>query len=273
MSALASVHQPFEKPLGTEFKLLIGLVAYSSTLLRTYFGAANSDPDSGSLAAVCDIYLLPDAEPEHFAVLADYILRGHGTLKSNLGKSTLATAEPDGNERIYKVMNIDTGLSTATDDVRRKESLYQILAGTGSLTDDAVQRLMPQALMFLDAAEEVNTFVSLCDNLEMNKAIWTAIPSFDLIIRFAIVHSIPLFPSSDTMTLWGLVGDVLAVKNEEVRKMMPKEVFDVWRGVLGAAYGRHMLMEGVIDEDAKLYSELDGSEWHSTVDQVGVAMK
>ena len=133
---------------------------------------------------------------------------------------------------------------------------------------------MPQTLMFLDASEEVNTFISLCDKLEMNKAIWTAIASFDLIIRFAIVHSIPLFPSPDTMTLWGPLGDVLALKNEEVRKMMPLEVFDVWRSVgAGAAYGRHMLMENVIDKDAKLCSELDGSEWHSTVDQVEVAMK
>ena len=85
-----------EKPLGTEFKLSIGLVAYSSTLLRTYFGAAN---------------------------LADYILPGHGTLKSHLGKSTPATAELDGNEKIHKVMNLDTGISKASDNVRHNESL------------------------------------------------------------------------------------------------------------------------------------------------------
>lgn len=260
-----------EKPLGTVFRLPIGLVAHSSQLLRTYFGAANSGPDTGSLAAACDIYLLPDAKPGHFAVLADYILHGHGMLKSNLGNSILASAESVDGERIYKVVDIDIDTSEASEHNRREERVYKILAG--SLADAAVQRVMPQTVMFLDAAEEVNTFISLCDKLEMNKAIWAAIASYDLIIRFAIMHNIPLSPSSNAMMPWGPLGDILMIKNEEVRKMMPKEVFDVCRWVVGAAYGRHMLMKGGIDEETKLHLELDGSEWDSTVDQVEVAMK
>lgn len=260
-----------EKPLGTVFRLPIGLVTYSSQLLRTYFGAANRDPDTGSFAAACDIYLLPDAKPEHFAVLADYILHGHGMLKSNLGKSILASAGSVDGERIHKVMDIDIDTSKASEHYLREERVYKILAG--SLADAAVQRVMPQATRFLDAAEEVNTFISLCDKLKMSKAIWTAIASYDLIIRFAIMHNIPLSKSSNAMMPWGPLGDFLTIKNEEARKMMPKEVVDVCRGVIGAAYGRHMLMKEGINEETKLHLELNGSKWDSTVDQVEVAMK
>lgn len=240
-----------ERPLGVVFTLPIGLVKHSSKLLRHYFSKANTHPDTGSLAAAEGIYLLPDEKPEHFDVLAAYICRGRGTLKSNLGKSILACSESVGGKRIYKVVDIDIDISKATESGRPNERVYKVLAGT--LADDAVQRLMPQALMFLAAAEEVNTFISLCDKLSMNKAIWTAIASYDLIIRFAIMHSIPFSPSSEAMMPWGPLGDVLRIKNEEVRKMMPNEVFDMCRGVVGAAYGRHMLMREVIDEETKVY--------------------
>lgn len=179
-------------------------------------------------------------------------------LKTNLGKSILATTEVNNGDRIYTVVDIGIDLSKVSENHGRNERVYKILSGT--LTEDAVERTMPQAIMFLDAAEDVNTFVALCDKLDMNRAAWTALMSYGLIIRFAIIHDIPFSPSSEEMMPWGPLGDALTMKNEEVRSMMPKAVLDMWKERVEEAYALHITLKGIISRETKVYLGLDGSD-------------
>lgn len=164
-------------------------------LVKHYSGTLRRhfDSDADSAAAECGFYVLPNTDPIHFGVLASYVSNGHAKFITNIGLPMCTSAK---------------------------------------LSNPIIQTVSPEVLAFCQSADEINTFIALCDKLEMNEAVSSILEAYVLCCRFGALHKIFPMPCSVEMMPWGPLGRLLDTKNEEIWKMLPAEFKQMTEEVL-----------------------------------------